>query len=116
MPRMNGLEVCRTIREEKLPTQLILLTVAINEEEMAEAVYLGIRGIVLKEMAPQFIVQCIRKVHAGEQWVERQSTRRTLEKMLRREAGGREVVGSSHVPGNRARPPGSQRSAQQGCC
>ncbi len=92
MPGMNGLEVCRKIREDKLPTRLVLLTAALKEEEMAEAVHLGVQGIVLKEMAPQFLVQCIRKVYSGEQWVERQSTRQTLEKMLRREAGAREVA------------------------
>jgi DNA-binding NarL/FixJ family response regulator len=44
-------------------------------------------------MAPQLVVQCIRKVAAGEQWLERQSTRQILEKMLRRETGTRGVIG-----------------------
>lgn len=92
MSGMNGLAVCRQIREDKLPTRLVLLTAALKEEEMAEAIHLGVQGIVLKEMAPQLLVQCIRKVHSGEQWVERHSTRQTLEKMLRREAGAREVT------------------------
>jgi two-component system, NarL family, nitrate/nitrite response regulator NarL len=91
MPGMGGLEVCRKIREDKLPTRMVILTAAIKNEETDEAVHLGVHGIVLKEMAPQLLVQCIRKVHAGEQWLERQSTRQTLEKMLRREAGAREV-------------------------
>ena len=59
MPGMNGLEVCRKIREDKLPTRLVLLTAALKEEEMAEAVHLRVQGIVLKEMAPQFLVQCV---------------------------------------------------------
>lgn len=92
MSGMSGLEVCRKVREDNLPTRLVLLTASLKEEEMAEAVQLGVQGIVLKEMAPQFLIQCIRKVHAGEQWVERRSTRQTLEKMLRREAGAREVA------------------------
>lgn len=92
MPGMTGLEVCKKIREDKLQTRMVILTAALKEEEMAEAVSLGVHGIVLKEMAPQLLVQCIRKVYAGEQWVERQSTRQTLEKMLRREAGTREVA------------------------
>ena len=92
MPGMSGLEVCRKIREDNLPTRLVILTATLKEEEMADAVHLGVHGIVLKEMAPQLLVQCIRKVSAGGQWLERQATRQTLEKMLRREVGAREVT------------------------
>jgi two-component system, NarL family, nitrate/nitrite response regulator NarL len=91
MPGMSGLEVARKVREEALPTRMVLLTGELSDEEMIEAMQLGVQGIVLKEMAPNLLVQCIRKVHAGEQWVERRSTRHALETMLRREAGMREV-------------------------
>ena len=92
MPGMSGLKIARAIREEKLPTRVVLLTAALEEDEMMEAVHLGVQGIVLKEMAPQLLIQCIRKVHAGEQWIERRATKLALEKMLRREAGSREVA------------------------
>ncbi|HET7318669.1 MAG TPA: response regulator transcription factor [Nitrospirota bacterium] len=92
MPGMSGLEVARKIREEKLPTRVVLLTAALKDEEMLDAVHLEVNGIVLKEMAPQFLVQCIRKVHAGEQWIERRSAKQVLEKMLRRETGEREAA------------------------
>lgn len=92
MPGMSGLEVARKIRQEKLPSRLVLLTATLDDDEMLEAVSLGVNGIVLKEMAPQLLVQCIRKVHAGEQWLERQSTKHALNKMLRRETGAREVA------------------------
>jgi len=91
MPGMSGLDVARKIRKENLPTRMVFLTAEFDDGEMLEAMQLGVHGIVLKEMAPQFLVQCIRKVHAGEQWVERRSAKQALEKMLKREAGGREV-------------------------
>jgi len=50
-------------------------------------------GVVLKEMAPHLLVLCIRKVHAGEQWLEKESTGRALGALLKREAGRREVAG-----------------------
>lgn len=92
MPGMSGLEVARSLLEEKLPTRVVLLTAALEEEELIDAVQMRVHGIVLKEMAPQLLVQCIRKVHAGEQWVERRSAKLALEKMLRREAGAREAA------------------------
>ncbi len=71
MPGKDGLAVLREMKDEDLPTRVVLLTVALDEEETLEALRLGVRGVVLKEMAPQMLVQCVRKVHAGEQWLER---------------------------------------------
>jgi len=92
MPGKDGLEIAREMRKEKLPTRVVLLTAALDEEKLLAAVRLGVQGIVLKEMAPKLLVQCIRKVHAGEQWIERLSARQALEKMLRREAGARAIA------------------------
>lgn len=92
MPGKDGLAVLREMKDEDLPTRVVLLTVALDEEETLEALRLGVRGVVLKEMAPQMLVQCVRKVHAGEQWLERRSVGRALEKLLSREAGAREVA------------------------
>lgn len=92
MPGMSGLEVARAIRQEGLATRVVLLTATLDDAEMIEALQLGVNGIVLKEMAPKLLVQCIRKVHAGEQWVERNASRQALEKMLKKESGEREVA------------------------
>jgi DNA-binding NarL/FixJ family response regulator len=92
MPGKDGLEIAREMRKEKLPTRIVLLTAELDEDELLESLRLGVQGIVLKEMAPQLLVQCIRKVHAGEQWIEPRSARQALEKMLRREAGARDIA------------------------
>ena len=91
MPGRDGLAVLREVRKEQLPTRVVLLTAEVDEDAVVEALRLGARGIVLKEMAPHMLVQCVRKVHAGEQWIERRSFGRALDKMLRREAGAREM-------------------------
>jgi DNA-binding NarL/FixJ family response regulator len=92
MPGKDGLDVAREVQKEKLPTRIVLLTAVLDEGELLEGIRLGVQGIVLKEMAPKLLVQCIRKVHAGEQWIELRSPKQALEKMLRREAGGRELA------------------------
>jgi DNA-binding NarL/FixJ family response regulator len=93
MPGNDDLSVLRAIRKEKLPTRVVLLTGALDEEEVLEAIRLGVRGVVIKDMAPQLLLQCVRKVHAGGQWLERHSVTRALDRLLRREAGAREVAG-----------------------
>jgi DNA-binding NarL/FixJ family response regulator len=92
MPGKDGLAVLREMRQETLPTRVVLLTAALDEDDVLEALRLGVRGVVLKEMAPEMLVQCVRTVHAGEQWLEKRSVGRALEKMLRREAGARQIA------------------------
>ncbi len=93
MPGMDGLGVLRALKKEKLPTRVVLLTVGLDEEDVLEAIRLGVKGVVLKEMAPELLVQCIRKVHAGGEWLEKRSVSRALDKLLRREASAREIAG-----------------------
>ena len=93
MPRNDGLTVVRELRREKLQTQVVLLAAALEDEEVMEALRLGVRGMLLKELAPQMVIRCVRKVYAGEQWIEKQSFGRALDSLLRREAGEREAAG-----------------------
>jgi DNA-binding NarL/FixJ family response regulator len=92
MPRKNGLEVLRELQQEKLPTKVVLLTAALDDNEVLEAIRLGVRGVVLKEMAPQLLIQCINKVYAGGEWLEKDSVGRALEKMLKRETERQRMI------------------------
>jgi DNA-binding NarL/FixJ family response regulator len=70
MPGGDGLWVLRAIRSEQLPSRAVLLTAALDPSQFTEALRLGARGIVLKEMAPQLLVAAVREVHAGGEWIE----------------------------------------------
>jgi DNA-binding NarL/FixJ family response regulator len=91
MPGKDGLTIAREMMAEKLPTRAVIFTAELEDDQFLEAIRSGVRGIVLKEMASQLLVQCVRKVHAGEQWIERRSTALNLEKILQREAAAREI-------------------------
>ena len=92
MPAKDGLVVLREMRKEQLPTRVVILTATLDEEGLTEAVRLGVRGLVLKELAPKLLVQCIRKVHAGELWLEKRSVTSALEKLLQRETARNEAA------------------------
>lgn len=91
-PGDDGLAITRKMLDEKLPVRVIIYTAEINEDQLMEAIRMGVKGIVLKVMDPRFLVRCIRKVHAGGQWIERSAARLSLEKLLMREAGAREIA------------------------
>ena len=83
MPVLDGLGVMRKLREEHdIPTKIVLLTAELNRDEALESMRLGVRGILLKHMAPALLIQCIRKVYAGEEWFEKRSVSRALDRLL----------------------------------
>ena len=86
MKDVNGLDVLRSIAKEALPTRVVVLTAALDEDQVVEAIRLGAKGIVLKEMAPRLLVQCIREVHAGGEWLDTAPVGRALGHLLAREA------------------------------
>jgi len=87
LPRKDGLAVLRELHQKKLGVKVVLLGAVLEGEEVLEAFRLGVRGMVLKEQAPQMVVRCVRRVHAGDQWVEKQACTRALHALLDREAG-----------------------------
>jgi two-component system, NarL family, nitrate/nitrite response regulator NarL len=50
----------------------ILLTAAIEDAQKVAALLLGARGVVLKEAASSVLLECIRRVMAGDYWVDRE--------------------------------------------
>lgn len=91
MPKKNGFEIIRELNARAPETKVVLLTGSITEEEVMESLRLGVRGILLKEMAPRLLLECIRKVSSGAQWLEKASIGRVVEKMLKREEATQEV-------------------------
>lgn len=92
MPGKDGLTVLRELRRESWAGKVVILTGELGEQEALEAVRLDVCGVVLKEMPPPLLLRCLRKVDAGERWLERQSFGRALDRMLQREIGMRQLA------------------------
>lgn len=87
MPGMTGIEILQRLHAEKIPTRVVLLTAHMTDDEVLTAVRNGVGGIILKEAASRTLVQCVRTVAAGQQWLDQRSVHVALDKMLRRESG-----------------------------
>jgi DNA-binding NarL/FixJ family response regulator len=92
MPGMDGLDVVRELHRTGEIPYVVLLTAQLHEDQLIEALHLGVRGFILKEMATKLLVDCLRRVHAGGQWLEKDSANRAMAKLVRREAKGREIA------------------------
>jgi two-component system nitrate/nitrite response regulator NarL len=93
MPGMDGIAVVRALKEEGVPTRIVILTASLDEHEALNCLRLGVAGIVLKDMASNMVLRCVEKVAAGDLWLERRSFSRALEHLLRQEAGAQHVAG-----------------------
>lgn len=70
MPRQSGLEALREISSlAETSTRTIVLAANIEKAQVAQAIRLGAKGVVLKESATELLLQCIREVIAGRCWV-----------------------------------------------
>jgi DNA-binding NarL/FixJ family response regulator len=86
MPGKDGLAVLEEMKRESLRAKVVVLTVSGNHDAQA-AIRLGARGLVLKEMAPRQLIECVRVVHAGSAWIDKGIARRTVNDLLQREPG-----------------------------
>jgi DNA-binding NarL/FixJ family response regulator len=86
MAPSNGLDVLRALAKEQQTCRTVLLTAAVGDDEVVEAMKLGAVGLVLKEASPETLLDCIRRVHRGEQWIERETVTRAFKRVLTREA------------------------------
>jgi len=98
LPRRDGLRVVRRIIEAGSETKLVLFTADADDDALLEAVRLGVRGVLLKSIAPPVIAQCVRQVHAGGYWLEKDMTTTALRKMVRREAAARQLSAAGLTP------------------
>jgi DNA-binding NarL/FixJ family response regulator len=91
MPGRTGLDVLKTLAAEKRRCRTVLLTAAISDDDVVEAVRLGAWGVVLKESSPETLLECVRRVYRGEQWIDRETMTRAFGHAMQREAAMREA-------------------------
>jgi DNA-binding NarL/FixJ family response regulator len=59
--------------------KIVLVMIEPTEEETVELVRRGARGIVTRSIAPDLLIRCIRKVCAGETWLDNKGVNWVIE-------------------------------------
>jgi len=93
MPKKDGFEVIRAMEERKLSSAVVFLTMHKDEELFNGAMNLGARGYVLKESAFSELVDSIKTVAAGRQFVSPSLSTYLLNRRSRHEALAEERPG-----------------------
>ncbi len=77
MPGMDGLEATRQLTETGGPS-VIVLTTFDHDEYLFRALQAGASGFLLKDAAPEAIVEAVRVVHEGHGLLAPEVTRRVI--------------------------------------
>ena len=81
----NGFEFIARARKIGFAGRLLIVTAGMGDAECVQAVRLGVGGIFLKHSSPALLAQAIRKVMAGETWLDQSSIQALVEATKRRE-------------------------------
>jgi two-component system, NarL family, nitrate/nitrite response regulator NarL len=66
MEPVGGLSLMEQLRQEGDDTPVVILTMSDAESDLAAALRAGVRGYLLKDMAPDEVVDAVRRVAGGE--------------------------------------------------
>lgn len=80
----NSQRVFHAIQEAKLPSRVIMLVNGDTKEDFVEAVKQGCCGIVPKQTSNELLIKSIRKVHAGEFWMDRMTTADVIRRLAKK--------------------------------
>lgn len=83
LPKMTGLEALRELSKLEVQTRTIVLTAAIEKEQVIEALQLGAHGIVLKQSALKVLLKSIQCVSSGQYWVGQESVSDLIQALRR---------------------------------
>jgi two-component system, NarL family, nitrate/nitrite response regulator NarL len=87
----DGIAALRELRERGLNIPVILMTGALRDSEVLEAVQLGIRGLLLKDAPITAVENCVRTVLSGGTCLDQDLIGRAMSALLARESALREL-------------------------
>jgi DNA-binding NarL/FixJ family response regulator len=115
MPGLDGLGTLQRLQVNKNKTRVIVLTASDDKNEFVQAMKLGTSGIVLKQTATDMLIKSIRKVHAGEIWLDSHTTAAVIRQFVANDEMPSTPTSTppmATAPRDRERSPLSQRERE----
>ena len=91
MPEMEGVEAVRRIREIDPQARVIVLTTYDADEDIARALQAGAKAYVLKDIAADALMTCIRDVLAGKTYLAPTAAAKLAERVTQVQLTPREL-------------------------
>jgi DNA-binding NarL/FixJ family response regulator len=82
----KGLDFLPNLIDRFAPARILVLTALADTQQHLAAVAAGANGVVLKEQAPETLIQAIESVHSGEAWLGKSLMTAVMGKLSRASA------------------------------
>lgn len=82
MPKMNGVEATKVIREECPATRVVILTAYEDDQLILELIQAGAAGYLVKDTHVDEVVKAIRVAHDGESLIQPRVAQKILKMMV----------------------------------
>ena len=92
MPRLEGVEAVRRIREHDPHARVIVLTTYDTDDEISRALKAGAKAYVLKDISADDLLGCIRDVLAGKTYIAPAAAAKLAEGVTRVQLTPREMA------------------------
>ena len=112
MPNLDGLSALQALQQSNRNTKVIVLTASEDKNEFVQAMKLGTSGIVLKQTATELLIKSIRKVHAGEIWLDSHTTAAVIRQFVAADDAPAQSTAPLAANRERERSPLSQRERE----
>jgi NarL family two-component system response regulator LiaR len=85
MPRMDGIEAIRGIRQNDPEARILVLTSFSEDEKVLTAIEVGAMGCLLKDATPEELLRAIRDVHQGRSALNPRIATKLIQRMQKTE-------------------------------
>jgi two-component system NarL family response regulator len=92
MPEMEGVEAVRRIREIDPHARVIVLTTYDADEDIARALQAGAKAYILKDIAADALIACVRDVLAGKTYLAPAAAAKLAERVTQVQLTPRELA------------------------
>lgn len=90
LPGMDGIQVIKALRQESPNARIVVLSSYGGGDDVTQAIQSGASGYVLKNMPLQQVIEAVRVVHLGGQYIPREIASR-MSQRLHSDMSSREI-------------------------
>jgi NarL family two-component system response regulator LiaR len=87
MPRLDGIEATRRIKERSASVGVIALTSFVGDDQVLPALEAGASSYLLKDVTPEELVDAVRALHRGEARLHPDALRKVMEAAMGQRPG-----------------------------
>ena len=97
LPGLDGCAVVRQVRADRLPVEIIFLTIADDPDIFDQALEWGVKGYLLKDCTAEEIVRCVHAVARGQHFASSVMTTHLVARTRRVERFAKGLPGLRHL-------------------